>query len=91
MNFNQPCTFHIFCKFYSFQAGFSWHIGHIQHPVADRENNPFVRTQVHVSILDDNSPQDSETVVALVKASLALFKKGHPEIAKVYVRCDNAG
>ena len=37
----------------------------------------------------DDSKQDSDTVLALIKRSLELYKKGHPEVKRVYIRSDN--
>ena len=37
----------------------------------------------------DDSKQDSDTVLALIKRSLQLYKQGHPEVKRVYIRSDN--
>ena len=37
----------------------------------------------------DDSKQDSDTVLGLIKRSLEIYKKGHPEVKRVYIRSDN--
>ena len=40
---------------------------------------------------EDDIAKTSNTVIGIVRASLKLFKDGHPEITKINIRCDNAG
>ena len=42
------------------------------------------------SLSDDESIKGAKTVVAIIRASLHWFVKGHPEIRKIHVRADNA-
>ena len=46
-------------------------------------------TQAHACVLSDESKQDSECVLALIKKSLELYKLGHPEVKEVFIRSDN--
>ena len=40
---------------------------------------------------DDESIQNSNTVIAIVRSSRILFKKAHPEVTALHIRMDNAG
>ena len=41
--------------------------------------------------LDDDSLQNSNTVIGIIKASLQRFKATYPEVEEMWLRCDNAG
>ena len=73
------------------QAGWSWQMFAYQRCFPDDLGKGRVETDVHSAILNDKSLQDSETVLAQLKASLELYKKAHPEVTEVYIRADNAG
>lgn len=55
------------------------------------EGPPCYETQVHDCILSDESLQDSNSVLAILRSSLELFKKMNPQIKEIYIRSDNAG
>ena len=42
-------------------------------------------------ILEDDSIQDSTSVVAMLRTALEFYKKGNPEITEIFIRSDNAG
>ena len=73
------------------KRGISWHSGCWQRVVSGEDGQPKLATQTHISVLDDDSDQDSETVLALMKESILLYAKGHPEVKTIHVRSDNAG
>ena len=50
-----------------------------------------VETDVHCTVLNDQSLQDSTSVLAMLRASLQLYKLAHPEITEIFIRSDNAG
>ena len=73
------------------QAGFSWALTVFQRCLAEEKNKAFLESDVHCSVLNDKSPQDSDTVLAMLVASLQLYKQAHPQVTEVYLRSDNAG
>ena len=62
-----------------------------QRCLADDKGKASIETDVHASVLNDKSPQDSDTVLAMLISSLELYKKAHPQVTEVYLRSDNAG
>ena len=71
------------------QRGISWHLSSFERCVKN-EGKHYQETNVHCSILDDDSMQDSDTVLAIILASLRLYKKANPEVTEAYLRADNA-
>ena len=55
------------------------------------EEEWMIVTEVHIQVLNNTTKQDSTSVVALVLASLKLFKVMHPEIEEAIFSADNAG
>ena len=55
------------------------------------EDKAVMATQCHTAIISDNSLQDADTVLAILRESLILYKKGHPQITEIWIRSDNAG
>ena len=47
--------------------------------------------EVHIQVLDETTKQSSDSVIALVLASLELYKKAHPDVHEAVFRADNAG
>ena len=78
------------CAF-TLQAGYSWALTVFQRCLAMESNKAFMETNVHCSVLNDKSPQDTNCVLAMLMASLELYKKSFPEVTEVYLRSDNAG
>ena len=57
----------------------------------EERNKPFLESDVHCSVLNDKSPQDTDTVLAMLVASLQIYKMAHPDVTEIYLRSDNAG
>ena len=70
--------------------GISWHAIAYERMVED-ENGWAVEVEVHVQVLDETTLQSSDSVFALVLASLELYKKAHPEMEEAIFKADNAG
>ena len=66
----------------------SWMLGVYVRAIKDGEK-AYLATQCHASIVNDKSLQDADTVLAILKESLTLFKKGHSDITEVFIRSDN--
>ena len=73
------------------QAGFSWALGVFQRCLFDDKNEPFIETDVHTTVLNDKSLQDSDTVLAMLMAILEIYKKANPDVTQIWIRSDNAG
>ena len=41
--------------------------------------------------LDDDSLQNSNTVIGIIKSSLERFKATYPDVEEMWLKCDNAG
>ena len=67
------------------KRGLSWHIS-----VAVRKVRGKFQSQTFVHIVQ-NTSQDSDIVVKLIKHLLKELKQEHPEITSAYLRMDNAG
>ena len=50
-----------------------------------------VESQVFCGIVGDDSLQNSETVLAILKNDIEHYKKAHPSVTKLHIRSDNAG
>ena len=72
------------------QSGMSWMLGVFQRCIPNGDK-AVLATQCHTAILSDDSLQDADSVIAIIKSSLELFKRGHAEISEVFLRSDNAG
>ena len=73
------------------QSGWSWQLFAYQRCFPDDEGKGQVETNVHTTVLDDKSLQDSQSVLAMLRASILLYKKAHPEVKELWIRSDNAG
>lgn len=67
------------------KRGLSWHISVVARKVSRKLQS---QTLVHVV---QNTSQDSEIVVKLIKHLLKELKQEHPELRSAYLRMDNAG
>ena len=72
------------------KSGVPWHIG-VFLRIIMMNGIPMIETEGHISVLDDDSIQDSNTVLALMKASFAVYKKAHPEVTELTICSDCAG
>ena len=63
----------------------SWMLGVYQRCVSDGDKASLA-TQCHTAILNDDSLQDADSVIAIIKSSLELYKQGHEQITEVYIR-----
>merc|ERR1712130_107383 len=70
--------------------GISWHAIAYERMIED-ENGWSVEVEVHVQVLDETTQQSSDSVFALVLASLELYKKAHPDVEEAIFKADNAG
>ena len=52
---------------------------------------PLISTNCHIQVVKNTSLQDSDTVIALVMASLRDFKKANMDIEEIILKADNAG
>ena len=73
------------------QAGWSWQLLAYQRCFSDASDRGQVETNVHCAVLNDHSLQDSQSVLAILKSSLELYKKANPDVEEIYIRSDNAG
>ena len=72
------------------KSGVPWHIG-VFLRIIMMNGIPMIETEGHISVLDDDSIQDSNTVLALMKVSFAVYKKAHPEVTELTICSDCAG
>lgn len=83
---------------YVFQNGIPWHLGAFEELITDALGENYVKTLIHAVILDKNTCKDSDTVVALIMASLKIFQEarvdsGIADVSKpteVWLKSDNA-
>ena len=54
------------------------------------EDHAEIETMVHQSFLDDSSPQDCQTVVALILESLKKYHRQRPDVKYAWIKSDNA-
>ena len=74
------------------KSGIVWHLAAYQYLVQDQATQSwFQETDVHCQILEEQSVQNANLVVALVYSSLARFKETHPWVTDIEIRMDNAG
>jgi hypothetical protein len=60
-----------------------------QRVIEDDEGQLKLCTQTHCGVISDDTSQDSECVLTLVRESLELYKMGHEEVTEAYLRSDN--
>ena len=72
------------------KAGYSWHIIAFQRRIKTKEGLE-QEIDVHVSVVEKENKQESAVNFALLKKSLELYHKAHPEVKKVWIKSDNAG
>ena len=70
--------------------GISWHAVAYERMV-EKENGWVIVVDVHIQVLKESSKQSSDSVVALLLASLEVYKTAHPEIEEAIIKADNAG
>ena len=75
-------------KIFYLQRGLIWHLISFQR-FTNQDGQGTIETDVHVSIVK-NGIQDSNTVVALILASLEEYKKQNPSVTEVWLKTDNA-
>ena len=73
------------------QSGWSWQLFAYQRCFTDASDQGQVESDIHCTILNDKSLQDSQSVLAMLKASLKLYKRAHPNVKEIFIRSDNAG
>ena len=73
--------------------GDKWHIGCYRtvRKSGDNSEEWLAQNDIHVAVLDDDSPKTANTVIGIVRKSLEHFRLGHPEIREIELRFDNAG
>ena len=54
------------------------------------DNHSEIETIIHQAFLDDDSPQDCQTAVAMILESLRIYKRQVPEVEKCWIKADNA-
>ena len=74
--------------YFILKRGVSWQITshEITKPVDRAQGRGETYRQVHIQILEDDSPQDANSVVALLLESIATLKKGHPEVKTLWIK-----
>ena len=76
--------------FHLFFTGISWHIVSFVRLLTDHSSKTYQEHTVYCQILNDDSLQDSTTVVALLKSALTFYKKANPGTKSFFCRSDNA-
>lgn len=71
------------------KRGISWMMNIFNRVIEGDNGSSKLATQAHACVLSDESKQDSECVLALIKKSLELYKLGHPEVKEIFIRSDN--
>jgi hypothetical protein len=72
------------------QVGTSWHITCFE-VLRCKDGIWVIDTEVHIAIIDGDAKQEAAVNVALMKESLKVYNRHHPEIEQAYFRSDNAG
>ena len=65
-------------------------VGVFQRCISDGDKTNLA-TQCHTAILNNDSIQDSDPVLGIIKSSLKLYKRGHSDITEIFICSDNAG
>lgn len=78
------------------KRGISMHITVVEKLKSEKDERGNIKkynieTDTYASIIDKDSIQDSQAVVAIILANLADYKKLHPEVKRAFLRSDCAG
>ena len=72
------------------KAGYSWHIIAFLRRMKTKDGL-VQEIDVHVSVVEKENKQESSVNFALLKKSLEIYHKAHPEVKRVWIKSDNAG